>query len=205
VIEVDRHARIIQIPTQASVGEPLLLEHLHRRQQALDVIIERVIGGGRNHVEADVDQLIDDAGACRQVRAAGIGTRIAAKVVRQDFEIGVRQIGIPDHLAQGPRRLIARLQRPTRNHAVAAQQQRKPSPFRHRSLPFPDCSTLGVICKHLAYILTEFEIDRDFAAQLPPSIDDRVWEGNHGWRSDAGLADDGRNRRTGARSTPARR
>ncbi len=86
-------ARILEIAADAGEGKPARLQRLDRVHEARDRIVERVVGGGGEEVEARRDQLVQHPGGRAEVRAAALQGGIAAIIVGQPLEIGEGDVG----------------------------------------------------------------------------------------------------------------
>ena len=86
-------ACILEIAADAGEGKPARLQRLDRVHKARDRIVERMVGGGGEEVEARRDQLIQHPGGRAEMRAAALQRGIAAIIVGQALEIGEGDVG----------------------------------------------------------------------------------------------------------------
>ncbi len=92
-IEECRHAGLTEVATNPGIDDTARIQPFDRCQHALDAVIERVVMGGREQVEAHRDQIIDYPAVSSQMIPAALLNGIANEVVRYRLKVCEGHIG----------------------------------------------------------------------------------------------------------------
>ena len=118
-------ARILEGAADAREGEPARLQRLDRVHQALYRVVERVVGGGGEEIEACRHQLVQHPGRRTEMRATALQRRIAAIIVGQPLEIGEGNVGRPHLVEQRPELGVVAAVEPALQDRIAGEQEGK--------------------------------------------------------------------------------
>lgn len=118
-------ARILEGAADAREGKPARLQRLDRVHQTLYRIVERVVGGGGEEIEACRRQLIQHPGRRAEMRATALQCRIAAIIVGQPLEIGEGNVGRTHLVEQRPELGVVAAVEPALQDRIAGEEEGK--------------------------------------------------------------------------------